>query len=97
MPEKKITKFQKERERLNRIVMKYGSTNIKRFYSIDSQVYKAGALPAKTKELLGSITADFKEISTLSRTLNSEKCFLKMSVLGLTHKVLREQIYEVKH
>ena len=57
MPEKKIQKFQKERERLNRIVMKYGGTNIKRFYSIDSQVYKAGALPAKTKELLGLVAS----------------------------------------
>jgi AhpD family alkylhydroperoxidase len=57
MPEKKIQKFQKERERLNKILMKYGGTNIKRFYSIDSQVYKAGALPAKTKELLGLVAS----------------------------------------
>ena len=57
MPEKKIQQFQKERERLNKIVMKYSGTSIKRFYSIDSQVYKAGALPAKTKELLGLVTS----------------------------------------
>jgi AhpD family alkylhydroperoxidase len=57
MPDKIIQKFQKERDRLNRIVMKYGGTNIKRFYSIDSQVYKAGALPAKTKELLGLVAS----------------------------------------
>jgi AhpD family alkylhydroperoxidase len=53
MPKTKIAKFQKERERLNKLVMKYGKTNIKRFYSIDAEVYKAGALPKKTKELLG--------------------------------------------
>ncbi|MCJ7507315.1 MAG: carboxymuconolactone decarboxylase family protein [candidate division Zixibacteria bacterium] len=53
MKQGKLKKFQKERERLNRIVMKYGGTNIKRFYSIDSQVYEAGTLPKKTKELLG--------------------------------------------
>jgi AhpD family alkylhydroperoxidase len=57
MPEKKIEKFQKERERLNKIVMKYAGTNIKRFYSIDSQVYLKGALPAKTKELLGLVAS----------------------------------------
>ena len=57
MPEKKIKKFQMERERLNRIVMKYGGTNIKRFYSIDSQVYRRGALSAKTKELLGLVAS----------------------------------------
>jgi len=57
MPEKKIKQFQKERERLNEIVMRYSGTNIKRFYSIDSQVYKTGALPAKTKELLGLVAS----------------------------------------
>ncbi len=57
MPEKKIKKFQKERERLNKIVLKYAGTGIKRFYSIDSQVYKAGALSAKTKELLGLVAS----------------------------------------
>lgn len=57
MKEGQIKKFQKERERLNKIVMKYGKTNIKRFYSIDSCVYKAGALSAKTKELLGLVAS----------------------------------------
>ncbi len=53
----KIEKFREERERLNEIVMKYAGTNIKRFYNIDWQVYKDGALPAKTKELLGFVAS----------------------------------------
>jgi AhpD family alkylhydroperoxidase len=57
MTEEKIKKFKKERERLNQIVMKYGGINVKRFYSIDSQVYRQGALPAKTKELLGLVAS----------------------------------------
>jgi len=57
MADKKIEKFKKERERLNQIVMKYGGTNIKRFYSIDSQVYREGTLSAKTKELLGLVAS----------------------------------------
>jgi AhpD family alkylhydroperoxidase len=57
MGQGKIKKFQKERDRLNEIVMKYAGTNTKRFYSIDSQVYKAGALSAKTKELLGLVAS----------------------------------------
>lgn len=57
MGEGKIEEFQKERERLNQIVMKYGGTSIKRFFSIDSQVYREGALPAKTKELLGLVAS----------------------------------------
>ncbi len=57
MNQGKIEEFQKDRERLNRIVMKYAGTNVKRFWSIDSQVYRQGALPAKTKELLGLVAS----------------------------------------
>jgi len=35
MVERKMEKFQKDRERLNRIVLQYSGTNIKRFFSID--------------------------------------------------------------
>ncbi len=57
MKQANIEQFQKDRERLNQIVMKYAGANIKRFWSIDSQVYKQGALPAKTKELLGLVSS----------------------------------------
>jgi AhpD family alkylhydroperoxidase len=57
MSKEKIEKFKKERERLNQIVLNYSGTNIKRFYSIDSQVYREGALSAKTKELLGLVAS----------------------------------------
>jgi AhpD family alkylhydroperoxidase len=53
----KMKKFMDERERLNRIVMKYGGTAIKRFYSLDSQVYREGALPKKIKELMGLVAS----------------------------------------
>ena len=49
--------FRKDRDRLNDIVMKYAGRPIKRFYSLDSQVYRDGALPAKTKELLGLVAS----------------------------------------
>lgn len=37
--------------------MKHAGRGIKRFYSIDAQVYENGALPAKTKELLGLVAS----------------------------------------
>lgn len=37
--------------------MKYAGLGIKRFYSLDSQTYREGALPAKTKELLGLVAS----------------------------------------
>jgi AhpD family alkylhydroperoxidase len=52
-----ISEFQKERERLNEIVMTYAGLNTKRFYSLDAQVYREGALPARTKELLGLVAS----------------------------------------
>ena len=57
MPENIIEKFQNERERLNEIVMKYAQLEIKRFWSLDSQVYCEGALPAKFKEMLGLVAS----------------------------------------
>lgn len=57
MPKKTIDKFKKEREILNKIVMKYGGLSIKRFYSLDSQVYRKGTLSKKTKELLGLVAS----------------------------------------
>ena len=52
-----ITEFQEARERLNQIVMRYAGLNIKRFYGLDSQVYQEGALPSRTKELLGLVAS----------------------------------------
>jgi len=52
-----IEEFQSERERLNEIVMKYAGLEIKRYYSLDTQAYRDGALPAKTKELLGLVAS----------------------------------------
>ena len=55
MPESKVDEFQAERARLNDLVLGYADLSTKRFFSLDSQVYRAGALPAKTKELLGLV------------------------------------------
>ena len=50
-------RFNKEREELNEVVMKYAGREIKRFYSLDAITYKEGALDKKTKELLGLVAS----------------------------------------
>jgi AhpD family alkylhydroperoxidase len=55
--EKGFERFAKEREELNGTVMKYAGLSIKRFYGLDARVYREGALPAKTKELLGLVAS----------------------------------------
>jgi AhpD family alkylhydroperoxidase len=57
MPGETMKGFEEERERLNEIVMQYAGLNIKRFYSLDAQAYREGALPARTKELLGLVAS----------------------------------------
>ena len=57
MPENTIENFQQERERLNEVVMKYAQLEMKRFWSLDGQVYRDGALSAKFKEMLGLVAS----------------------------------------
>ncbi len=57
MSEGIIEAFQKQREELNQLVMDYAGQGTKRFYSLDSQAYREGALPVKVKELLGLVAS----------------------------------------
>jgi AhpD family alkylhydroperoxidase len=52
-----IEKFQEERQALNELVMQYAGLGTKRYYSLDSQAYREGALPVRTKELLGLVAS----------------------------------------
>ncbi len=51
----RVQAFNEERAALNEIVLGRDDLNIKRFFGIDSAVYREGALPVKTKELLGLV------------------------------------------
>lgn len=54
---KNIFDFIKEREKQNEIVLEKANLNIKRFFNLDSEAYKGGALDEKTKELLGFVAS----------------------------------------
>ncbi len=49
--------FHAYREKMNERILSAKNLQIKRFYSLDSQAYRQGALPAKTKELLGLVAS----------------------------------------
>jgi ribonuclease HI len=57
MAKRKIDEFIHEREQLIRNMSNYCGQDAKRFFHLDSQVYKDGALPAKMKELLGLVAS----------------------------------------
>ena len=53
----RIEKFKKEQEQLNEAILARDDINIKRFFALDNAVYRDGALPAETKELLGLVAS----------------------------------------
>ncbi len=57
MSHKSIHEFVKEREELNELVLERANLDIKRFFSLDSQAYRAGTLDETTKEMLGLVAS----------------------------------------
>lgn len=53
----RLKAFNEYRKRMNDAIFEQGNLQINRFFSLDSQTYRDGALPAKTKELLGLATS----------------------------------------
>jgi AhpD family alkylhydroperoxidase len=83
----RVEEFQEERERLNKIVMRHASLKIKRFYALDSEAYRKGALPAKAKEMVGLVA---------SLVLRCDDCILYHLIRcreeGITEKELEELV-----
>jgi len=83
----RVEEFREERERLNEIVMNHASLKIKRFYALDSEAYRKGALPAKTKEMMGLVA---------SLVLRCDDCILYHLIQcereGITEKELEELV-----
>ncbi len=52
-----IRRFQEFREKMNERIMDSGNLEIKRFFALDKNAYKEGALSAQTKELLGLVAS----------------------------------------
>ncbi len=81
----KIEEFNDYRQKMNEVILSHDNNIIKRFFSLDNQTYKDGALPEVTKELLGLVA---------SMVLRCDDC-IKYH-LGRCHElgVTKAQIYE---
>jgi AhpD family alkylhydroperoxidase len=53
----RLDEFQSYRMRMNERIAQIDHLGIKRFYNLDTSAYKDGALPGKTKELLGLVAS----------------------------------------
>jgi len=49
--------FRHFREKLNAAILASDNLTIKRFFALDARAYEDGALPARTKELLGLVAS----------------------------------------
>jgi AhpD family alkylhydroperoxidase len=53
----RLAEFRRFRERMNERILDAGNLEIKRFFALDSRAYEPGALPVRTKELLGLVAS----------------------------------------
>ena len=53
----RLDEFQAYRQRMNERILEANHLGIKRFFNLDSNAYKDGALPGNTKELLGLVAS----------------------------------------
>jgi len=82
-----VDEFRAERAELNELVLRHAGREIKRFFNLDAGVYREGALPAKTKELLGLVA---------SLVLRCDDCvtyhLLRCREEGVTEEELQEAL-----
>ncbi|HAA85780.1 MAG TPA: carboxymuconolactone decarboxylase family protein [Kosmotogaceae bacterium] len=81
----KLEEFRSYRERMNKRINDIGSLNVKRFFALDSAVYRDGYLPRKTKEMLGLVA---------SLVLRCDDCVSYHIVAGLESGITRDEIME---
>lgn len=80
-----LNSFWAHRERMNRKILDAENLDIKRFFALDSSVYRAGVLDVKTKELLGL---------TASAVLRCNDCILYHLIRCAEEGVTDAEIHE---
>ncbi len=53
----RVAEFTDFRKRLNERILQHDNQVVRRFFALDTQTYRAGALDVKTKELLGLVAS----------------------------------------
>jgi len=81
----RLNEFRQFRERLNRRILESGNLEIKRFFALDSRAYETGALPARTKELLGLVA---------SMVLRCDDCVTYHLIRCLEEGVTEDELFD---
>jgi len=77
--------FVRFRQEMNKKILEEGTLEIKRFFGLDEQTYKAGALDEKTKELLGLVA---------SMVLRCDDCVSYHIFQALEKGATKEELFE---
>ncbi len=81
-----VNEFNSYREKMNEVILSKDNLPLKRFFSLDHQMYQNGSLDVKTKELLGLVA---------SMVLRCDDCIKYHLGKAYECKVSTEEIYEV--
>jgi len=82
----KIKEFNDYRSKMNEVILAEDNKVLKRFWSLDGAAYSDGALPVKTKELLGLVA---------SMVLRCDDCIMYHLIQAKEAGVSKAEIYEV--
>ena len=81
----RLKQFREFREKMNARIHESGNLEIKRFFALDARAYEDGALPVKTKELMGLVA---------SLVLRCDDCVTYHVVRCREEGVTREEFFE---
>jgi len=83
---KPVEDFNAYRARMNERILEQDNLVIRRIFNIDTNAYREGALPVKTKELLGLVS---------SMVLRCDDCIRYHLIKCHENKITTEELFEV--
>lgn len=81
-----VQEFNDYRSRMNDLILSQDNLSLKRFFSLDHQMYQEGALDVATKEMLGLVA---------SMVLRCDDCIKYHLEKCHQHNISTEKIYEI--
>ncbi len=84
----KYDEFTLFRQKMNQKILAEGNLGIQRFFALDDQAYRPGALDAKTKELMGLVA---------SLVLRCDDCISYHVIQAKEKSATRAELFEAFH
>jgi AhpD family alkylhydroperoxidase len=86
MSDDRVSEFARFRQRMNERILGEDNQVVRRFFALDTQTYKEGVLPARTKEMLGLVA---------SLVLRCDDCIGYHVAECRTAGVARDEFFEI--